>query len=579
MAILSHSTRYIQIFIFTKLDRECPGFQFVIPVQDLTTNGSKEEYTVNLIDYDIKITYNIQTHIQTLHQKKVKSYNFQENLELFNELISHQKNFVYSLYMAVRELQREDYSIQITYMSYQKVILLINNTLKMSFLLNFSRTEMTKILITPSIASLNCFLASKFMKALQYEDVKIIKQIFTIYLYEFIQSYKVFQMIFELQNTLDSLRKGPQVDNIAYTFDFQQTQFHNQLTDTMDTSFEQQNQLADYKKELIMIVNYRKFYQVAFKIDKVNKKLCIADYAKQTYYYPDDHKLLLFIPHGSGLAACLQELIDKKLQLTTNDFIVFGERYGLNEEKTEFLFNVSLDHMEIVQLICETVFDYIGCIYLMIKVKQILQLKHMKKLESINKVEAKFLIVEEPKYTGRICTVIQNYQFKLKLMLESSNELINNLVEQYFHIKLQRCFYNYKALKGMAGILLTKIFTHIYVYELMYFEINRDQGRPFLTNHSQQAELDQLVPRKKLDIEIALENIDFQNGREFVIKFIDPRTKKYKFIKFVETTNEGVFSPENFQNPDYNRYIQQQQTKKFLQRICFLMTIELDELY
>jgi len=36
----------------------------------------------------------------------------------------------------------------------------------------------------------------------------------------------------------------------------------------------------------------------------------------------------------------------------------------------------------------------------------------------------------------------------------------------------------------MAGILLTKLFTHIYVYELMYFEINRDPKKPFLTTHS-----------------------------------------------------------------------------------------------
>ena len=34
--------------------------------------------------------------------------------------------------------------------------------------------------------------------------------------------------------------------------------------------------------------------------------------------------------------------------MSNNDFIVFGERYGLNEEKAEFLFEVPLKNMELV---------------------------------------------------------------------------------------------------------------------------------------------------------------------------------------------------------------------------------------
>lgn len=64
-----------------------------------------------------------------------------------------------------------------------------------------------------------------------------------------------------------------------------------------------------------------------------------------------------------------------------------------------------------------------------------------------------------------------------------------------------------------------------------------------------------MIPRKKLDIEIALEGIDYQSGREFVIKFIDPRTKRYKFVKFVETSSEGVYNPESFNNQKYVDYI------------------------
>lgn len=58
--------------------------------------------------------------------------------------------------------------------------------------------------------------------------------------------------------------------------------------------------------------------------------------------------------------------------------------------------------------------------------------------------------------------------------MESEKREINEAIEIYFKEKLERCFYNYKALKGMAGLLLTKLFSHTYIYELMHFELRKD---------------------------------------------------------------------------------------------------------
>jgi hypothetical protein len=138
-----------------------------------------------------------------------------------------------------------------------------------------------------------------------------------------------------------------------------------------------------------------------------------------------------------------------------------------------------------VQQVCELVFDYLGCIYLLTKLKQILQYCFIQKIESISKVEAKFKILDVPPFIGTLSTVVSNYQFRLRLDIEtaqSQNAFISKVIEEYFNRKLERCFYNYKAVKGLLGILLTKLFTHIYVYELMHFELNPD-SRSFLTVH------------------------------------------------------------------------------------------------
>ena len=76
------------------------------------------------------------------------------------------------------------------------------------------------------------------------------------------------------------------MDNVSFQFDFAQTQFMNQYDQLMQTSLDHHNrgdfahELMDYKKELVLIVNYRRLYQIAFKIDKVTKSLKIVDYAR-----------------------------------------------------------------------------------------------------------------------------------------------------------------------------------------------------------------------------------------------------------------------------------------------------------
>ena len=78
--------------------------------------------------------------------------------------------------------------------------------------------------------------------------------------------------------------------------------------------------------------------------------------------------------------------------------------------------------------------------------------------------------------------MIDNNQFRLELIIQSEKEVINSVVQDYFNRKLQRAFYNYKAVKGFMGFLLTKLFTYVYVYELMHFEFGLVETM-FVTPH------------------------------------------------------------------------------------------------
>lgn len=61
------------------------------------------------------------------------------------------------------------------------------------------------------------------------------------------------------------------------------------------------------------------------------------------------------------------------------------------------------------------------------------------------------------------------------------------------------------------------------------------------------------------------------------MKFIDPKTKKYKMIKFIQKDDNGVYLPEALQNPKVIQTIASD--GKFLKRILQMMSFELAELY
>ena len=151
-------------------------------------------------------------------------------------------------------------------------------------------------------------------------------------------------------------------------------------------------------------------------------------------------------------------------------------------------------------------------------------------------------------------------------------------IEKYFNKKLSRCFYNYKNLKGMVSILLTKLFSYIYIYEIMHFEMPMAE-RAFLSDHQHKEELNELMKKRKLSIELVLDATDFQYGNYFSIKFIDPQTSCSKIIRFVEQSgSEGVYIPENIHNQKFKDFIANKSTAKFLQRILFLMALDLNDL-
>lgn len=111
---------------------------------------------------------------------------------------------------------------------------------------------------------------------------------------------------------------------------------------------------------------------------------------------------------------------------------------------------------------------------------------------------------------------------------------MSSAIEKYFYKKLAKSFYNYKNIKGFIGVLLTKLFTYIYSYELMHFELPMADSAyaPFLSNHQNMEDLIRLYNQRKLSIELVLDAVDFQNGKYFCVKFIDPDSLKYKIIKF-----------------------------------------------
>jgi hypothetical protein len=100
----------------------------------------------------------------------------------------------------------------------------------MIIMIRFSSGDTIKMLLNPSIGSLNDYLATKFLRVLRNHsgDLKLMKRLYKIYLNEFAHSWDLFKQVHDLQYSCDSMRHGPNMDNNSIVFEFQQTQFESQ---------------------------------------------------------------------------------------------------------------------------------------------------------------------------------------------------------------------------------------------------------------------------------------------------------------------------------------------------------------
>jgi hypothetical protein len=106
-------------------------------------------------------------------------------------------------------------------------VIKINYELLVTFITRFSINEIVKMLISPSIASLNDYLAFKFGRALKNRphELDLVKSIYKSYLNELSFSYRPFKTLVEMQYRCDSLRPGPNMDNVSIVFEFAQTEY------------------------------------------------------------------------------------------------------------------------------------------------------------------------------------------------------------------------------------------------------------------------------------------------------------------------------------------------------------------
>ena len=171
--------------------------------------------------------------------------------------------------------------ITIEHLSFQKVVLRLDEDQLLTFILRISNNEQIKVLMTPPIGSLNDYLAYKFQRTLkqlpQFDfDLARVSNIFRLYLNEVYFSYSAFRTILDLQYTCESLQHGPNLDNVSFAFEFMQTEFDNEEPLHKSTSLAlQQKELRQsqiFKRELVLVVNYRRLFQVAFRVKKTPGK-------------------------------------------------------------------------------------------------------------------------------------------------------------------------------------------------------------------------------------------------------------------------------------------------------------------
>ncbi len=173
---------------------------------------------------------------------------------------------------------------------------------------------------------------------------------------------------------------------------------------------------------------------------------------------------------------------------------------------------------------------------------------------NLNKLGCKFYTEY---FTGHIDMVVMHRTFCIYLTVDGGqqNQKMAQAIQNYFNQRLQKCFYNYKALKGFLGMILTTLYEYLSVDELIHFDsLQFHQGtiKTFYRQHTNQADLDRLMKNQKLNIEIVLDQFDFQEeGKYFSLKFIDPQTSLYKIIRFTRSQDNPDINPEGLMNPAY----------------------------
>ena len=161
-------------------------------------------------------------------------------------------------------------------------------------------------------------------------------------------------------------------------------------------------------------------------------------------------------------------------------------------------------------------------------------------------------------------------------------------LQTYFNQRLSKCFYNYKAVKGSLGMILTSLYEYLSVDELIHFDspqFHNALQKTFYRQHTNQNELDRLMSTQKLNIEIVLDQFDFQeDGKYFSLKFIEPQTKLFKVIRFTRREDTSDINPDGLMNPLFKEQVMLAARNntgppRFLQKLLFLMTYNLHELY
>jgi len=133
-----------------------------------------------------------------------------------------------------------------------------------------------------------------------------------------------------------------------------------------------------------MIINYRRVFHVGVKVNKTqDKEIIIVDYAKQCYpkfeEESKDNKLVFHFYYPDALRKFLDDVINRKID--SNAGFKFSEEYQnyifdtlpSQTSSVPFYYAIKREHYPDFEKIASIIFDYLGSIYLIGKVRSVLQ--------------------------------------------------------------------------------------------------------------------------------------------------------------------------------------------------------------